>query len=197
MLSILSYVNESVIPNHSTRYILTGGPGTGKTEIIKYLSKQFETIREAATDIILQEQSDGFMKPWLQLDFDEKIALLQKRRQLEIESKKAQNVFCDRSPFDVLTYCLYHKTEPTQQIKAVVQETLSSGFYSHIVFLIEDLGTIVQDHIRPESLEESRQIEQHIDKNYKALGFTVVRIPALSVAERAKMILDHLSLKTD
>ena len=52
------------------KYILTGGPGTGKSSLILALEQAgYATIREAAEDYIRFRQAMGQPEPWTEEDF--------------------------------------------------------------------------------------------------------------------------------
>ena len=52
-------------PKESHRYVITGGPGVGKTSIIHYLRDcGYHVLGEAATDVIRQSLEKGIAKPW-------------------------------------------------------------------------------------------------------------------------------------
>jgi predicted ATPase len=56
------------------------------------------------------------------------------------------------------------------------------------------LGFCEQTAVRPETQEESLNIERLVENGYRSLGFQIVRIPAVSIEERANMILSHVSI---
>jgi predicted ATPase len=84
------------------KYVITGGPGIGKTTIIELLAmKGYKIVPEAARMIIEEEklvESDAV--PWKNLQlFQEKVAA----RQLELESVvKGDVIFLDRGIIDGL-----------------------------------------------------------------------------------------------
>jgi len=58
-------------------YILTGGPGTGKTSVLEELEKRGYAVKpEAATMLIRQELANGITAPWSKPGFQLKISLL-------------------------------------------------------------------------------------------------------------------------
>lgn len=66
MSLITNYINikSSSSEQIQRRYIVTGGPGVGKTTIINFLEAQgYAVIHEAATDIIEAEKSCGVAEP--------------------------------------------------------------------------------------------------------------------------------------
>ncbi|MES2274119.1 MAG: AAA family ATPase [Chlamydiota bacterium] len=187
---ICRYITPKSLEHFPKRYVITGGPGVGKTTLIKHLQKMgFGVVCEAATDLIEQDLRAGISAPWAKRDFAERVALLQEARQKEIADMRSKGVFFDRSPVDAITYDIMANFEPAGEIVRILQEALDANFYNKTVFLIEDLGFCSQTEVRAETLEEAKKIERLLERNYRALGFEIVRIPACSVDERVEKII--------
>jgi hypothetical protein len=70
-------------PEMPRRYVLTGAPGAGKTALAMTLRERgYLVMAEAATDLIADEQARGVDESWRTVDFLDKIARLQRQRQL-------------------------------------------------------------------------------------------------------------------
>jgi predicted ATPase len=86
------------------KYVLTGGPGTGKSSIILSLEAKGEyVIREGAEDYIRLRQAAGAKTPWTEPDFQDRILDLQLQREARVP-KGATRVFIDRGVADGLAY---------------------------------------------------------------------------------------------
>ncbi|MBA2393534.1 MAG: AAA family ATPase [Ktedonobacteraceae bacterium] len=123
------------------RYILTGTPGSGKTSIIHELnSKGYSVVEEAATDVIVLEQANGELEPWIQLDFIDKIIHLQKQRQIKVSTFPDTLQFYDRAPICTYALSMYLgyplSTSLLEEIKRIERENI----YQRQVFFIENLG---------------------------------------------------------
>lgn len=181
--------------NH--RVVITGGPGVGKTSIIRYLrEKGYAVVDEAATDVIRRAINNGIHKPWeSQEDFNDAILDLQCQRQEEIADGEV--TFLDRSVVDTFTYALL-SMGPTKSLKTMtdkVQATIDQQLYHQTVFFIDHLNTCENDEIRHENMDELHLIERRLEENYRALGFKIVRVGRDSVENRAKKILEHLGIQ--
>lgn len=170
----------------TNKYILTGGPGSGKSSILLELELRGEyTIREAAEDVIRRSQADGIEMPWERPDFQERILQLQIQREKAIP-KGIERAFIDRGIPDGLAYA-QDGTKTYWQIGAAIP--IYDG-----VFLIENLGQTATNKVRRENQEEALKLERKFGSIYEALGYKVQRIPAGSVKERAKAILTLIDL---
>lgn len=175
------------------RYIITGGPGAGKTSIINYLAKQgFGIIPEAATEIIEEGLSRKIEKPWLSEDYHLKMYELISKRQMEVQNSPDSIVFFDRGHIDGLTYILLQKRTLYQYVLECVQSAIDTKYFNNKVFLIESLGFVIPGPARDEDLEESLLKEHFLKLNYQTLGYDIVHIPSGTVEERAQMIIDYV-----
>ncbi len=175
-------------------YIFTGGPGTGKTCVIKELeARGFGVIEEAATTVIAQELAKGEKTPWSEPWFEVKVAEVMEMRQAAARQQNKNIVFLDRSPVDPITYILWYKKNLQQQAIKALDELMASGCFKQKVFLFQDLGFCENTEIRHENLTEADQIAQQLLKDYESLGFEVIKVPSASIKERADFILSCIN----
>ena len=175
------------------RYIITGGPGVGKTTILNSLKKfGYGVVAEAATDLINEGLAKQVPAPWNVPGFSVKIALLQEERQKASHELDAEVIFFDRSPIDVFAYDFLLRGSSAPSTTRIVQDLLDNHFYNRTVFFIESLGYCEETTVRKDSLEKSLKIERALEKTYRALGFKLVRIPAAPIEERVQKILKAL-----
>jgi predicted ATPase len=175
------------------RIVITGGPGTGKSSVIKDLESQGHfCLHEVSREITLEAQREGITQLFLEqpLLFSER--LLQARiQQHEYAGEYKENpVFLDRGVPDVLAYMDYFKSNyPGKFIKAC------EDYRYDMVFLLPPWEDIYQtDNERYESFLQAQQIHEHLENIYKNFGYTPIEVPMLSIEERSLFILNHLDV---
>ncbi len=177
------------------RFILTGAPGSGKTSVIKELEKCGHVIvPESATDVILEEQAKDIERPWEEDEFIDKIAYMQRERQM---GATGDLQFYDRSPF--CTYALGKylshwkniEFKPSPVLLDEIDRCLKKGVYQNKVFFFENLGFIEHTDVRKISYEDALVFEQILLDVYKEIPFLIIMVPkALTVAQRCEFILE-------
>ena len=153
---------EFIYKINMRKYILTGGPSSGKTSLLEELRKRgFCVVREAAKDFIIQEQQRGVKEPRLKKDFQEKVLDIQLKREEEIPLGK-EVVFIDRGIPDGLAFYIHRKQKPPQRLL----ESIAKCRYEKIFFL-EHLNLYEETDFRTETEEESRNISNILKKYMK------------------------------
>ena len=166
------------------RYVLTGGPCSGKTALINRLEDLgYEVVREIAS--ILIEESGG---EWSSI---EEFELVLTVLQIEAENKEYEGpVFFETALPDIIAYKLHGKRE----IPSVLHENAKKQNYD-MVFFCESLKEFKPGKRLQKSYRESVEIGNMILDVYRELGYTekngklVVLSAEESVEERLGKIL--------
>lgn len=168
------------------KYVLTGGPGSGKSSIILALEQMGEyVVREAAEDYIKYRQACGQKTPWVEEDFDQKIFELKIQRESAIP-KDVKRAFIDRGYLDGVAYI----SKDASLAERMTEETKRVGYTK--VFLVENLGSIETNGVRKEGLEEALNLEKKQYENYTKMGFEVVKIKPGKLDERVAEVMKCL-----
>ena len=156
------------------RYILTGTPGCGKTSLIRALEMTgASVVAEAATDIIAYKQM-----------------------QIDLSSEYSDLHFYDRSPICTYALAMYLNFQPSDNLMQEIERIRKYNIYDQKVFFIDNLGFIENTDARQISYEESLEFEKVHLAAYEKFGFSCVHIPAGSIDERVKLILEHTDDET-
>jgi len=172
-------------------YIITGGPGFGKTALINDLrSRGYLCSDEFARDIIeKQMNTGGDLLPWKNPKlFQEEILKLRKEF---YESVSVNNfAFADRGIPDQLAFARY-KGFGTPNI---LNDNAEKYRYASIVFVTPPWPEIfINDSIRTETFEEAILIHQDIVDTYCVLKYQIIELPLISVTERSDFILQTIN----
>lgn len=176
----------------TTKIVLTGGPGAGKSSILLALERRGNyIIREAAEDHIKLRQAQGQAEPWTESDFQEKILNLQRSRERKIPEKVGwrDRIYIDRGIADGLAYA-----EPgTKTYEKILEASKRAKTqYYQKVYLIEALGQTEKTGVRRENHDEAVELGDKLERVYKDLGYEIVRIGQGTVNERANQIDDNV-----
>jgi predicted ATPase len=177
-------------------YVITGGPGSGKTTVLAELARRHLCIPEDARAVI-QEQvaSGGLALPWedaprfAHVLMERSIATYRGQAALRYAqtTKDTQApIYFDRGIGDAFTCAdLIGHT-----LSAALSEQAKRYRYRDPVFLAPWWPEIyTTDTERRQSREEAERTEHAIVKTYTSLGYRIVKLPLTSPVERADFIL--------
>ncbi len=180
------------------KIVITGGPGTGKTSIIKELERRnYFCYHEVIRELTLEAKEQGNLtdlstNPIAKVDdsmsFNLKI-LNGRINQFKDALKKKDNlIFFDRGIADVLAYMDFFK----QPYDAIFTEPCKTHRYTKIIILPPWKAIYTSDEERFESYEEAVEIHYALENSYKKFGYDIVEIPFGNVKERTDFLLDSL-----
>lgn len=173
------------------KYVLTGGPSTGKTTLIKQLRDYgYSIVPEVPRQIIAEEQAKESSNyktilPWTDLaKFNELLI----KRQIGLEAKVDSGlVFLDRGLVDPLAYLRIGRLPVPENLYSQIKEANYSK-----VFFLEQLNLYVQDDERKESEEQGLALHHTLFEVYDELNFEIIRVPALDKKRRLEFVLDAI-----
>ena len=170
-------------------FVVTGGPGSGKTTLINALAACGFTVMPEAGRAIIQQQlaSGGTALPWrdrlafaeLMLDWD--------LRSYQAALAVAGPVIFDRGIPDVLGYLQLCKLSAPPHFEAAAH----NHRYHRQVFIAPPWETIfTQDRERKQSMEEARATHHAMVEIYSRLGYELLPLPLATVEERIALVRD-------
>jgi len=171
-------------------YIITGGPGVGKTTLLKELKKRgFNCIREVARDIIIEQmKTNGNALPWKD-SLKYKELMLEKSILDFIHSENKKITFFDRAIPDTICYSKVLNTSLTNEEKFAV----NNYKYNKKVFLLppwKEIYTI--DNERKQDWEEAILTYRLMKETYLECEYQIFEIPKLDVKSRANIIIKNI-----
>jgi predicted ATPase len=180
-------------------YVITGGPGSGKTTVLAELVRRGHVCIPEDARALIQEQvaGNGSAVPWSDAPrFAELLmqrSIVTYRAQVaawhaEAAKKSATAIYFDRGVGDAFTCA------------DLIGHTLSAGLstqasaccYRNPVFLAPWWPAIyATDTERRQTIEEAERTEHAVSKTYTDLGYRILKLPLTSPQERADFILSH------
>ena len=182
------------------KYIITGGPHSGKSSVLRLLEKQgIEVLHETARLIIQEDQEKKKLDPSYHLLYpweDQRIFCRRcHERQVEREKELSGDiVILDRSIIDNLAYA---KVEGIELDKKIYKDIENAG-YEKKVFLFQLLNTYKTDDQRKDSEDQVKAVHRELYNVYSSLGFEIITVPVFSddretnIMKRAGLILKHI-----
>jgi len=186
------YFRPPFFMNDNRKYVVSGGPGFGKTSIINELEKRgYHSVHEISRSIIKEQlDSGGDVLPWKNLNTFSRL-VFERRVIQHSETPHHLHSFFDRGVPDVVAYMVRDELElPEKYVHA-----LSELNYNQFIFLTPPWPEIfINDNERKESFEQACDIHTFIKDTYTNLGYTTFEIPKVNVNDRVDFILTNLQL---
>ena len=172
-------------------YVITGGPGSGKTSLIEALRSRGYACSGEAGRAIIQDQMaiDGRALPWRDPPLFAELMLSMDMRSYRLAEKSAAPVFFDRGIPDVLAYLRLMNIPVPEHMHNAAR----TSSYNRNVFIAPPWQEIFhQDLERKQDFDEAIRTYQALVATYTALGHELVEIPRLPLDDRVSFILSRV-----
>lgn len=178
-------------------YVITGGPGVGKTTLLKELRNRcYEVVPEIARELIKEQQAhNGEALPWKDKNLYKEVMF-----DLSIKSYwEISKILCDEKPIffdrgflDTICYAKIIQSGIDKRMESYAQ----NWKYNKNVFVLPPWQDIYQtDSERKQDWKEAVLTFEKMCETYRTYGYDIVEIPKVSVSKRADFILKFIEKK--
>lgn len=169
-------------------FVITGGPGVGKTSVIHELQRRgFACIPEAARRIIQEQVKSGVdAVPWRNMERYSALMLEDSITDYLTHASATTVTFFDRGILDTVGHFRIAELSLPDEAHRLAQRYR----YNPSVFLFPPWREIYQtDSERKQSFEESVTTYRVIQDVYLEYGYSLLEVPVAPVPERVDFIL--------
>jgi predicted ATPase len=171
--------------------VIIGGPGTGKSSIIKgLLAKGHCCYPEISRELTHEAQRRGIEQLFLEdpLLFSQLLLDGRVKQYLNAQKESHNWVFIDRGIPDVVAYLDYIGDDYPKHFEQACIENV----YTKIFILPPWEAIYISDNERYETFEQAKKIHDYLTNTYSKFGYELIEVPKDSVDNRILYILDKI-----
>lgn len=175
-------------------YVITGGPGVGKTTLLDELKRRnHQIVPEIARELIKEQQTKkGNALPWRNKNLYKEVMFersISSYREIDNKNNKGKLIFFDRGFLDSICYAELIQSKISERMKSYAE----NWRYNKSVFMLPPWNEIYQtDKERKQDWKEAVLTYEKMCETYKNYDYRIVEVPKISVDERADYILEFI-----
>ena len=177
--------------NEERFFVLTGGPGSGKSTLIDALQHAgFRRSVEAGRGVIQDQMAiGGRAVPWADPAIFAELMLCWEMRSYQMASQQSGPIFFDRAVPDVVGYLRLMKLP----VPDYIEKAAKIFRYNRRVFIAPPWQEIFrQDQERKQDFDEAVRTYAALAATYAGFGYELVELPRAPVAERVRFVLETI-----
>lgn len=175
----------------SKKIVITGGPGSGKTSLVKELEKNgYFVEHEVSREVIRQAQESGIEQLFLEdpILFSDKLLTARLEQFTKNKNNQKDFIFYDRALPDVVAYMDFAEIDYPEYFIETCQENVYD-----LIFILPPWQEIyLNDNERYESFIDAEKIYEKLKKTYLNYGYQPYSVPVGSLKDRIEFILNEL-----
>ncbi len=172
------------------KYVITGAPCTGKTTVINELSKQgYKTMGESSRAAL--ERHPQLRASVASNDDVVKLQRIILDTQIKSEAELGgdETVFLDGGIPSGIAFCRVKRIEPPDELIYASRKIKYDA-----VFVMDRLPLYETDESRQQTESQSVKLQELIFEVYSELGYSPIKVPAMSPQERVEFIKKFCSV---
>ena len=176
-------------------FVITGGPGVGKTTLLETLAQQgFPYVPEIAREIIREQVSrNGDALPWANIPAYTHLMFSRSVGSFKQHQKQESVLFFDRGIPDTLAYAHLTHQSPSPELQHAVQDFR----YNPQVFILPPWPEIYEtDSERKQTYQEAVETYDVMLVTYQQLDYIPIIVPKGTPEERAEFVISVLKKHT-
>jgi predicted ATPase len=198
MLTILPISKEKARLSEHTRrfFVLTGGPGSGKSTVIEALHRAgYARTVEAGRGVIQDQMAiGGRALPWHDPALFAELMLSWDMRSYHMAQQLMGPVFFDRGVADMVGYFRLLGLPVPKHVEKAVEVFR----YHQRAFITPPWEEIYeQDHERKQDFQEAVRTYEALVAAYTECGYELIELPRISVEKRVRFVLHAIGIATD